>query len=419
MDATVEFSEEFLGGRDPVNTEVDLLVYDVWGRSSRYPLKYDLTNIGTPVPGYSPDIELQDPKDSKVRVELRWDSGRLFVLNKSLHLQVLVNGQASTHRELYDRDNVQIGGLRFKVVGLRAPVAMLEGYTPPHDRQRWMLKEGLNQLGRGGSRPNEVELDDATVSRSHATLRVREDGVSLENETPKSVTKVNSRRVAQSQVVDLGDGDLLQFGRQLLRIRMSKEVRTVGTPIEIAVLGVRITCDPALHPADKKLRYRQAFECLMGLYSPNRDIGSPAEIRDQKGWDWLPYIGGNAYAIAEPQSEMEPPSDRLVILAKGFLERWIEKGLDSQGVHLAVALHLGTADQQPPSHDYATARRTIETVDALLGLVGSESSRFVISRAGWQACRILTTTQRIGVTQVWGHWTPVEAYFADLTRATN
>lgn len=426
---TIEFRDDSPQQREHVNTEVDLLLFDRWGRQSRHPIRFATTTIGSPSSDYLPDIEVVDPKDPKIRVELQWKDSRLFLLNKSGYLQTLVNGLGTSHRELYDRDHVQIAHVSFRVAGLRAPLAVLEGYTAPHEHQRWVLSEGPNLVGRAGSRPNQIELNDPTVSRGHAQLQVVEHGVSLECETSSSQTKVNSRALARGEILTLRDGDLLQFGRQILRIRMSEEVRSVGVPLELAVLSLKVVCPVSTTTPQRRSLYREAYDCLLEqvpstVVTDRRasvaSLTSISGIRGRQGsWHWLPFLGETLYAVALPRVNLEGPVDRLARLAKQCQASWNERKLDSRGISLVMGLHIGTADIQPPLENYASSSRTIATAEALANMVAPGQSKFVISRAAWQSSKLINSTQRIGLTKVWGHWTPVEAYYAHTLENQN
>ncbi len=74
------------------------------------------------------------------------------------------------------------------------------------------LSRPITHIGRGLIA--DVRLEDAHVSRRHAILALRGDGARLLDDRSVNGTFVNGRRVT---VAHLGDGDVLRFGRAVLR----------------------------------------------------------------------------------------------------------------------------------------------------------------------------------------------------------
>lgn len=384
-DTTLAFFEDAPQSRQAVNTGVDLIAYDAWGRPQTYPLLYDRWYIGVPAEGFQPDLVLEDCGDPRARVVLKWLEGQLFLSNESPQLQVLVNQQLSLQRELFDGDRVSLGQQLFQVVGLRTPLATLEGYTPPHRGQRWLLEAGRNTLGRKGQRLNQVELDDPTVSRSHATLVVTEFGASLEAEARSSQSKVNGQPLSVGQPQELKDSDLLQLGRQLFRLRLSAGHRPQarGPSSEVAVLCLQ-TQSPEGYPA-----YLQFFKWLWQQPRPET-VHS------------LPFDGQTLVFASLGRDRV----DALIDYAWHLRRYW--KGQ----LKLRLALHSQTADQQPPQLRFASLKRCLEVALSLLPL--AQDSALTLSRAAWEVSQKVTTTQRLGRTQILGDEVPIEAYSVEM-----
>ncbi len=394
MDTTVSFFEEAPQARQAVNTGVDLVVYDEWGRPHSHPLLFDRFCIGNRHEGFEPDLLLEDSLDPRIRIVLKWADGQLFLSNESSQLQVHVNQQLSGQRELFDGDWVTVSSLRFRVLGLRAPVATLEGYSPPHRGQRWLLEAGRNALGRKGQRLNQVELEDPTVSRSHATLVITEFGATLEAETRSSQSKVNGQPVEVGQGVAVADSDLIQLGRQIFRLRLlaQSQSQARGLGSQVAVLNLQVTCSqPWLERAH---HYLELFNWLWSQ-------PVPAGIRQ------LPYDGQSLVFVALGHEAGHDLVDLLIDFAWQLRSQWpLDKPLRGN-----LAIHAQTADQQPPEARFAAIRRCLEVTHGLCQLAqGDEQVRLVISRAAWEASQRVTSTQRIGKTQILGDETPIEAY---------
>ncbi len=76
------------------------------------------------------------------------------------------------------------------------------------------LREDVIHLGRGLAA--DVRLDDATVSRKHAVIVRRDDGVVILDDRSMNGVWVNGERVSESP---LADGDEIKLGRVPLLFR--------------------------------------------------------------------------------------------------------------------------------------------------------------------------------------------------------
>jgi hypothetical protein len=74
------------------------------------------------------------------------------------------------------------------------------------------LSRPITHIGRGLIA--DVRLEDSHVSRRHAILALRGDGARVLDDRSANGTFVNGRRVTVSQ---LSDGDVMRFGRAVLR----------------------------------------------------------------------------------------------------------------------------------------------------------------------------------------------------------
>lgn len=74
------------------------------------------------------------------------------------------------------------------------------------------LERPITHIGRGLIA--DVRLEDAHVSRRHAILALRGEGARVLDDRSSNGTFVNGRRVT---VAHLSDGDVLRFGRAVLR----------------------------------------------------------------------------------------------------------------------------------------------------------------------------------------------------------
>ena len=78
----------------------------------------------------------------------------------------------------------------------------------PSEGKSLQLKEGVNTIGR--SLENDLQIDDASVSRSHAMVIVRDDHVTLTDLGSAAGTRVGERRISGRRV---GEGSVINVGQ--------------------------------------------------------------------------------------------------------------------------------------------------------------------------------------------------------------
>ncbi len=87
----------------------------------------------------------------------------------------------------------------------------------PDQGQEFILHKPVTTIGRSGSRPNDIELADSTVSRDQASILY--DGgtreFSLKNESTTNPTRLNEATI--STPTKLKTGDLIEMGKTILR----------------------------------------------------------------------------------------------------------------------------------------------------------------------------------------------------------
>jgi hypothetical protein len=101
-------------------------------------------------------------------------------------------------------------------LSLRAEVMIEKG---PDEGKRHTLHKQVTTIGRGGSRKNDVELTDDTVSKEQASIfydnTTRE--FSIRNESTTNPTQVNQKIVTDPII--LNDNDLIEVGASALRFK--------------------------------------------------------------------------------------------------------------------------------------------------------------------------------------------------------
>jgi pSer/pThr/pTyr-binding forkhead associated (FHA) protein len=101
------------------------------------------------------------------------------------------------------------------------------------DGENWLiaLTRPITHIGRGLI--TDVRLEDPHVSRRHAILALRGDGARVLDDRSSNGTFVNGRRIT---VAYLSDGDVLRFGRAVLRY-VEVAPNRQGEPIRRIPLG--------------------------------------------------------------------------------------------------------------------------------------------------------------------------------------
>lgn len=204
-------------GRQWLRSGFDLLIEGPNLESSRrIPLCYSHMTIGSVDGPKSNDITLDVPGMANRQAILKLIAANLFFNNLNPRFEITVNGATCAFCQLQPGDRLELGGYSITVLKLSKAVAFLEGYTEPHRRQHWTLADTRVLLGRPGKRDNQVELNDPTVSREHATILYTDGHFVIHPDTVHPVW-VNTEMVKAMQV--LNDEDLIQLGQQLLRFR--------------------------------------------------------------------------------------------------------------------------------------------------------------------------------------------------------
>ena len=167
------------------------------------------------------DIELADLDNRQA--SLTYQAGKLLLTNHDPGQVCSINGVPCQFGELRDGDELMLGEHRLQVRDSSHYPGSLECY--PDARQSWVLVAGENPVGRGGKRFNRIELEDATVSRVQATFTFQEGQFALLAETSSSPTRVNGQKLPEGQSQPLQDGDLVQFGKVMLRFRRTQPLQ--------------------------------------------------------------------------------------------------------------------------------------------------------------------------------------------------
>ncbi len=126
---------------------------------------------------------------------------------------------------------------RARVVDLRSlPRFWLVALSPELHHHSWPVLQGDTTIGRAGRRRNAVVFTDLSVSRTHATIKVCLDQISLCCES-EALTAVNSRVLTPLESVPLHPNDVLQLGEFHFRLEPEMGVQ-LGTSGQISLWGL-------------------------------------------------------------------------------------------------------------------------------------------------------------------------------------
>src|SRR5579875_2685958 len=234
--------------------------------------------------------------------------------------------------------------------------------TPPAELveletgRRHRLRVGENTVGRQGT---DVLLLDATVSRTHARIRVENGQVFVEDLGSTNGTKVGDLRLSPNQPVAATGGTRLRFGNVQLR----REVRGgegQGVGLEGAEKTVAITSPSSeatlLAPAAQPAEAAPPVAWLRKLEGPGNELpvpagvsrigrrptnelvvpgdayvsGSHAEIRVENGEAWLTDVGStngtfvNGTRLMPNQPQLLENGDEVKIGQTSYRFEWAE-----------------------------------------------------------------------------------------------
>jgi DNA-binding SARP family transcriptional activator len=192
------------------------------------PLHRSLIRIG---PSAECDVVLSDCP----HLRLGLVQGELNFYNETLETPVSLQGSQLQSGTLKVGDTLEFAGHQLLFWDSCPQTHYLEGFSPPYVGKLWPITNGTFRIGRGESRKNEIDLDNPTVSRAHATLEVQPDSQKLIAESSTNSVLVNGQALEPGSSRTLGQSDLLEFGS--LVFRFHQKSRQQHPKISVASLG--------------------------------------------------------------------------------------------------------------------------------------------------------------------------------------
>lgn len=205
---------------------------------------------------YDNDVVIDDERTSRHHAELRWDTGRVRLLDRGSMNGAFVNRQpARGITRLSDGDVLQLGARRYriellpiastslteadpdaetrKMAGARRTPAPLQpgtlalvGGSGAAQGQRWEITQAQVTIGRDPER--QICLPDASVSRLHAQVTRQQAGYYLTDMQSSNGVFVNDEQLVEPRL--LRTGDTIRIGEVTLNCAAGGEAQPASAP---------------------------------------------------------------------------------------------------------------------------------------------------------------------------------------------
>lgn len=215
-----------------------LVVTDGARAGERFPVENEIS-LGRE----NADVVLDDAEVSRRHAIVRRTNGALEIVDQGSANGTFVNGaRIDGSRRLANGDSVRLGGTAFGVElpGAAEPdgkeaVPTLVVTHGPREGERLPVKTELT-LGRENA---DVVLDDAEVSRRHATVRRSNGTLEISDAGSANGTFVNDSRITGAQT--LKAGDVIRLGKTKLTVELPP---AVGETVVVGVPHTVVTPPP-------------------------------------------------------------------------------------------------------------------------------------------------------------------------------
>ncbi len=284
----------------------------------------------------------------------------------------IVWGENRERHQLTPGDSLVLEDCRIWLVDVRQPpLAEIEGITPPFVGRVWHLKGQMAWLGRAGKRLNHLELNHPTVSRTHATFTPDQTGrLSLLAESPASPTSVNGEPIPAGETRLLTHGDLLGFGKVMLRFSSRHAAGPEANRLYVQTLKhLKIQVGgydgPAVEIKNEKALW------LFALLACTWGEPQPVEPLMETFWPEVSAIRGRknlSYSVGQ------------------LKEAFKEVPLDFTELLLRTSASLSLADTYLGEHDYLEVHRLVSSGEAITSESGLDRLLRLYQGAFLPAC---------------------------------
>jgi len=409
-------SEQPVGahGREWLSSSWDLLVESEDGEvAQRYPVCYAHLTVGSPNGPKSNDITLTGEGMANRQAILKLIEDNLFFNSLNPAFEVTLNGSPCSFAQLSADDVLKLGKYTITILDLPTSVAFLECYTAPHRRQQWNLTEKRTAIGRAGARDNVIELDDQTVSRTHATIINAEGHYIIQPDGDRPVW-VNGEQVGAMAI--LNDEDLVQLGEQMLRFRSykAKNKPRALLPQEATILFSDIWNYTAMAES------RPLEETIGQLNEVYKKLG---RVIINKQGILMTYLGDAMMAVfgAEEEDEMHPDDHAQLAVEAGLEmlnalkelnEEWQGRGYPQLQIGIGIATgEVMLGDVGVTGHrEFAAMGDTTNVASRIEKLTRENSVNLLVNDETARRIEKAFILEELGTVEVKGRRKPVELY---------
>ena len=312
-----------------IDTGLELLVIDEQGRESTWPICRTSMAIGRAGGTRSVDIILDGVRVAERQAVLQYRNQKVMFLNLVDTYPATRDGNKVGLCELAPGSEISLCGLRLQVVPRQPSAACLVGYSPPFRGRRWLLRDGEHKVGRAGKRENQILINDRTVSREHATLRNQGGSYVLQLDTNSAPTFVNGHP-AEGEVT-LKNGDLLQFGGQIVRLQIEQPggASNLATRHATVLYADISNCETLLveRPMDEMVRQIADYYEMVD------------RVVSEGGGKLTTYLGDSAIALFEDEAAAVQAAQQICQHLDQMNMLWRQVG--QAEFEIGVGLHTG------------------------------------------------------------------------------
>lgn len=401
-------------GRQWIRSGFDLLIESVAsGLSARVPICYNHLTIGSPNGPKDNDISLDDSSISNRQALLKLIDSKVFFNNLDPSLEILINNAPSTFCELKPGDKILIGNHLISLINLSNTVAFLEGYTQPHRRQHWTINQSQTHIGRTGKRTNQIELQDLTVSREHATIHLSKDQFIIKRDSSHQIW-VNNEPIKSLKV--LCDEDLIQLGQQLLRFRSynAKNSPRELLPSQATILFSDIWDYTSLTES------RPLEESMAQLNEVYKRLG---KVIVDYGGVLMTYLGDAMMAVFEHKKDSDSDSSKPAVLAvhsglamlqalNELNQSWEKKGTPQLIIGIGIATgEVMVGDVGATGHrEFAAIGDTTNIASRIEKLTRQYGTQLLVNAETARQVSHAFELKELGVVEVKGRRKPVNIF---------
>ena len=201
------------------------------------------------------------------------------------------------------------------------PLAWLIGNEGSNEEIQYELTDPETNLGRGSD--CDIQLDDSQVSRRHAVIHFREGNFQIEDLGSSNGTYVNEERVRSNP---LNEGDLIQVGDTLLRIRLQGDpdatiIQSISPPQgqSISTASVTLSREPGAG------RCQKCGQANPQTWKFCHDCGAPLPRLPESFQNTLKIFAENqaAYSVGQISREQYQTALRELVVQDDQGEYWM------------------------------------------------------------------------------------------------